>query len=74
MIAAQVPEGIVQIVEFNLHFGNAGAVCNAVSAHTFDPFFFEGLLLVKLVNGRGELTRLSFENGKSDEAALTGEQ
>lgn len=35
MIAAQVPEGILQIVEFNLHFGNAGAVCNAVSAHTF---------------------------------------
>lgn len=59
MIAAQVPEGIVQIVEFNLHFGNAGAVYNAVSAHTFDPFFFEELLLVKLVNGRGELTRRS---------------
>lgn len=47
MIAAQVPEGIVQIVEFNLHFGNAWAVCNAVSAHTFDPFFLRGISTCK---------------------------
>lgn len=60
MIAAQVPEGILQIVEFNLHFGNAGGrLQRSFSSHFFDPSFSDGLPLVKLVNGRGELTRWS---------------
>lgn len=42
MIAAQVLEGIVQIVEFNLHFGNAGGRLQRGFSSHFRSFFLRG--------------------------------